>query len=95
MRISPNHREFFKNYWSNILPDSKIFLFGSRADDNKKGGDIDLMILSNNKISLDQKLKFVSQFYVRFGEQKIDVTAFTFSEQTPFKKIALQNAIEL
>ena len=32
--------------------EAKIYLFGSRADDAKRGGDIDLFILSN-KISRD------------------------------------------
>lgn len=95
MRISPSYREFFKKYWENILPDSKVYLFGSRADDHKKGGDIDLLILSNNKITIDQKLKFMSQFCIQFGEQKIDVAAFTYSEKAPFKNICLLNAIEL
>ena len=95
MRISQYHREFFKKYWENILPESKVFLFGSRTDDNKRGGDIDLLILSNDKISIDQKLKFICKFYIQFGEQKIDVATFTYSEKKPFKNIALSTAIEL
>ena len=95
MRISSNYKEFFKKYWLNILPESKVFLFGSRTDDNKKGGDIDLLILSKDKISIDQKLNFISKFYMQFSEQKIDVTTFTFAEKTPFKNIALLTAIEL
>ncbi|SRR5574344_2295309 len=54
-----------------------IRLFGSRTDDNKKGGDIDLLIQYNQQISRMEryrlKIKFLVQLKKIIGDQKIDV----------------------
>jgi predicted nucleotidyltransferase len=54
-----------------------VTLFGSRTEDRKKGGDIDLLIKCNKTVSRDDlyqlKLKFLVQLKKRIGDQKIDV----------------------
>lgn len=53
---------------------SKVYLFGSRVDDLKKGGDIDLFIdTDNSKDLLNKKIKFLAKLNMLLGEQKIDV----------------------
>jgi predicted nucleotidyltransferase len=53
---------------------AKVYLFGSRVDDNKKGGDIDLFIELDDKSDLfAKKLRFLVQLKMVLGEQKIDV----------------------
>ncbi|MFA6920275.1 MAG: nucleotidyltransferase domain-containing protein [Gallionella sp.] len=44
MRISQKQREVIVGTIRGAIPDAKIFLFGSRADDTKRGGDIDLYV---------------------------------------------------
>jgi len=53
----------------------KIYLFGSRVDDSKKGGDIDLFIDLENKEQeyYDEKQKFIAELQEHLGEQKIDL----------------------
>ena len=46
MRISQEEAIFLKKEISVVLPDALIYLFGASVDDGKKGGDIDIMILS-------------------------------------------------
>ncbi|MFO7446750.1 MAG: nucleotidyltransferase domain-containing protein [Ignavibacteriaceae bacterium] len=53
---------------------AEVFLYGSRADDTKKGGDIDILIISD-KIKLDEKIKIKIELYGKIGEQKIDLVA--------------------
>lgn len=61
--------------------DAKIFLFGSRADDSIKGGDIDLFIETEKYTSLQDKISFISNLKWKLGDQKIDVIV-----KTPNKK---------
>ena len=44
MRLSKNVAEQIKKAFNKVFPNGKIYLFGSRTDDNQKGGDIDLFI---------------------------------------------------
>ncbi len=60
------------HYWDN---DAQVYLSGSRTNDNKKGGDIDLAVRSN-KIGLKEKIDIKLKFFEEFGEQKIDFFVF-------------------
>jgi len=46
MRITEYQKNVIVESVVNIDPNAKIWLFGSRTDDSKKGGDIDIGILS-------------------------------------------------
>jgi predicted nucleotidyltransferase len=53
---------------------SKEYLFGSRVDDLKMGGDIDLLIdTDSSKDLLNKNMKFLAKLNMPLGEQKIDV----------------------
>lgn len=95
MRLSTDIKFFIKEYWTTKFPKATVYLFGSRVDDSKKGGDIDLLILNNEKISLADKTNFLSQFILNFGEQKVDLVTYNYDEDVPFKRIALQHALKL
>ena len=77
MRLSPNYQEIIKKYFVEFFGTGEIYLFGSRVDDNQKGGDIDLYVVPENKLSssqlLEKKIDFLVQLKNRIGEQKIDV----------------------
>ena len=51
----------------------EVFLFGSRVDDAKKGGDIDLYIKAETGNDLAHKIRFLVSLEQKIGEQKIDV----------------------
>jgi uncharacterized protein len=52
----------------------RIILFGSRADDKKRGGDIDILVESDEPIEAGvlHKLEALSDMHLRLGERKID-----------------------
>jgi predicted nucleotidyltransferase len=53
----------------------KVRLFGSRIDDWRRGGDIDLLIETAAGLPspLDAELRFRIELKERLGDQKIDV----------------------
>ena len=51
---------------------ARVFLFGSRAIDTKKGGDIDLLILSDS-IGTQERRRIRGLICDTVGDQKIDI----------------------
>ncbi len=96
MRLSKYKQEFITTYWKEKFPNCKIYLFGSRTDDSKQGGDIDILVLNDLAIDYETKFNFIENFCEEFGEQRVDLSTFTFDDETtPFKFIALHTAIEI
>jgi hypothetical protein len=78
MRLSGSQILNIKNTAMAIFgKNTKVFLFGSRLDDTKKGGDIDLFIkpiqIIDEDFCFELKLKFLIQLKKLVGERKIDV----------------------
>ena len=74
--------------------EAKIYLFGSRVDDEKKGGDIDLLLISE-KLNNRDKRKIRLALCDKLGEQKIDILIGTEGEKNNFYKIALNEGVLL
>ncbi len=53
----------------------KLILFGSRVDDSKRGGDIDLLIepADPTRADFSSEGRFRSELEVLIGERKIDI----------------------
>ena len=78
-----------------MLPDAKIYLFGSRADDAMKGGDIDILVIAEKKLILQQIREIRIAFCKTFGDQKIDIVSFRSGESSTFKELAQLDAVML
>lgn len=55
MRLSTYETELIKSRVQTVFGEALIYLFGSRVDDSKKGGDIDLYIISKVQDDLFRK----------------------------------------
>ena len=53
--------------------ESKLYLLGSRVDDNKRGGDINLYLETQNDISTQQQVEFLTSIYKNVTQRKIDL----------------------
>ena len=76
MRLSKYEQKTIKQTAGQIFGDeAKVYLFGSRVDDNLKGGDIDIYIEVNGSIEnlLEKRIRFLVELDKELGEQKIDV----------------------
>ncbi len=95
MRLNKKQLNSIKTNFTNFFDDGKIYLFGSRVDDSKKGGDIDLYISTKNKENLAyKKIQFLAKVKREIGEQKIDVV-FDYGQNRLIDKKAKIEGIEL
>ena len=60
MRLTEREKESIKSVVHSIFGDAKVYLFGSRLDDTKKGGDIDLFVITDTP-SLEKKLEALAK----------------------------------
>lgn len=52
----------------------KVYLFGSRLDNTKRGGDIDLLIRTDEeKKGVLARIRMIAQLKFLLGDQKIDI----------------------
>ena len=58
MRLSKDEVKFIKKTINSIL-ESEIYIFGSRLDDNKKGGDLDIYLIPKEKEDLSYKVGLI------------------------------------
>lgn len=93
MRLASQEREAITSAIHQADSDAEIYLFGSRVDDTARGGDIDLLVLSQ-KIKLMAKLDILAQLHQKLGERKIDLAVFT-DASPPFARIAIKSGIRL
>lgn len=78
MRLNDKEINSIKAVTNSVFGENAfVILFGSRTEDSKKGGDIDLLIKCSKTISRYElyqlKLKFLVQLKNKIGDQKIDV----------------------
>jgi predicted nucleotidyltransferase len=72
---------------------ARVYLFGSRVDDTKRGGDIDLLVMSD-RLTRDDKRTIKLKLWELLGEQKIDLVLAS-DDSEPFVKLALESGVQL
>ena len=77
MRLNQVQVEVLKRVAAEVFgPAAGMMLFGSRADDTRQGGDIDLYVTGVDEPMgklLDEKLLFLVKAKQALGDQRIDV----------------------
>ena len=93
MRLREPEKKIIIRTIKNIDQDARIYLFGSRVDDNGRGGDIDLLIITD-KMTYDDKLAIKKEFLLELEEQKIDIV-ISKSGDEPFIKMIFAQGVEM
>jgi len=83
---------------------TSVWLFGSRVDDAKKGGDIDLLVCPQVRSAEDaaepqqtfmQKIKMLNLLERYLGERKIDLVVEQAQDPRPIVEVAHKTGIKL
>lgn len=101
MRLNAHQRETIKQAARGCFgADATVRLFGSRVDDHKRGGDIDLFIttsLSDSDAIARAEIAFQVEVQRALGEQRIDLLVDYPGrcERPPIFAIAEQSGVRL
>ncbi|MCG6658069.1 nucleotidyltransferase domain-containing protein [Halomonas campisalis] len=100
MRLTDTQVDAIKDAVAEVLgPDARVYLFGSRVDDSRRGGDIDLYIEVHAPPMpgwLEAKVALQRCLWERLGPQRIDLLIR--SDEQPLRPIhrdALQQGVRL
>ena len=91
MRITDTQRHAILNAVQGVDADAEVWLFGSRVDDTKRGGDIDVAIRSAF-IDRLQKMRIRRCIADAIGDQKIDLVVSSRGDE-PFFRFATETGV--
>ena len=95
MRLSKREIEAILQVAEDIYgTDVKVYLFGSRVDDSRRGGDIDLLVRTTSaKKGILERVRMAARIKSLIGDQKIDIIGDY--EDNQVVREALKNGILL
>ncbi len=77
MRLTEQERATILSVFTQVFHAGRIYLFGSRGDDQRRGGDLDLYLVPEESLSPVSRQKKKRTFALLLedflGEQKIDI----------------------
>jgi len=94
VRLTEEEIKTIKNIIQKYDPEAKIIIFGSRTDLSKKGGDIDILIISK-RIDYKLRRKIRVDLLLALGDRKIDIIVTDNPEKTEFTKVACKYGVEI
>jgi predicted nucleotidyltransferase len=88
MRLQPAEREAIRSACAQTLPAGAcVRLFGSRLDDLRRGGDIDLLVELPQPLPAEElvarRSRFAARLYRALGEQRIDIVMTVAADAEP------------
>jgi predicted nucleotidyltransferase len=93
MRLTDHERRTLLQAIQAADPAAEVWLHGSRVRDEARGGDIDLLVLSQ-RLGLSDKLNLLARMHAALGEQRIDLTIAR-DRQRPFVRLAQAQGVRL
>ena len=103
IRLQPREQEKLAKLFTTHLskyPEAVVYLFGSRVDPQQKGGDLDLLIVSQqiarHAYQFSQQLRLAIK--ETLGDQKVDIVITPNAQSTDqpaFVRLALLEGVQL
>jgi len=95
MRLTLHERAAISNRCRELAPGGDAFLFGSRTDPQARGGDIDILLLTDAKLPMAEIRRLRRAILGDIGEQRLDIVNFPRTSDAPFKAVAMHTAVKL
>jgi predicted nucleotidyltransferase len=93
MRLKEKEKQIIIQAVKSIDPEALVYLFGSRVDDSRKGGDMDILVFSG-RMTYGDKLKIKKSIFTGIEDQKIDLFVSK-DVDVPFVRMALEQGVRL
>ena len=95
MRLSAKELKVIREEVRGLDPSAEIYLYGSRVNDAARGGDIDLMIVSDKLVFRDI-LRLRARIRDRIGLQQLDLVVRRPQELIePLATVARETGVQL
>lgn len=92
MRLTPEQQAAIRTAANEAFgPEAAVWLFGSRVDDAKRGGDIDLLVRPAAVAPeqfFERKIRMLTRLERLLGERKVDVVVEAPGDTRPIVAIA-------
>lgn len=101
MRLTPTQHSAIRETAEEIFgPGVAIWLFGSRVDAQRRGGDIDLLIrpdppTADSPTGVSLSARFVARLLCRIGEQRVDLVIKEPGDERPIVELAHRTGVRL
>ena len=99
MRLPEQQRDLIKSVVEDIVgAGCRIWLFGSRVDDSKRGGDIDLLIETSAIVPnrVEAMCRLEGRFAMVLGDRKIDfLLRDARTSEAPIHRLAKEKGVPL
>lgn len=103
MRLTEAQKRVVKAVVKDVFgSDAEVFVFGSRIDDSRRGGDYDFLVttsMADPDLLIDRKLHCLARLHgtVEFDEEKIDLVVLSAipGAKLPIHEVALREGIQL
>jgi predicted nucleotidyltransferase len=93
MRLTQQERKVICDSINRVDPEARILLFGSRVDDQARGGDIEVLCLSS-EINRQQRRLIRREMSDRLAGQKVDLIVAA-DRSRPFVRLVMADAVPL
>ena len=95
MRLEASQVQAIREEIRRFDAEAEIYLYGSRADDSSRGGDIDLLVVSD-KLGFREMLHLRTAILDRIGWQQLDLLVRRRDQLTePLVSVARKTGIKL
>jgi predicted nucleotidyltransferase len=96
MRLTPDQIQIIQSVVHEFAgKDAKAWLFGSRLDKNRRGGDVDLLVQCSPEIGILQRARIKNRLETRLGLPVDVLSAAQDGAIAPFARIALAQGARL